>query len=73
VNRFESKDGQFWLNGQPQIIQAGHPVTLPARRGAILPLEWQPMPGVVIHYLTSEVIALSDDGARLTLKTEQAE
>lgn len=48
----------------------GHALTLPARRGLILPLEWRVKPGIVIHYLTAEVIAVNDAGTRLTLTTE---
>ncbi len=51
----------------------GHALTLPARSGAILPLEWRVRPGVVIHYLTSEVIEVTEEGTRLILKTAQAE
>ncbi|MBE7513256.1 MAG: beta-galactosidase [Anaerolineales bacterium] len=51
----------------------GHRLRLPARSGAILPLEWHIRPEIVIHYLTSEVIEIIDEGGRLTLRTEQPE
>jgi beta-galactosidase len=51
----------------------GHPVSLPARRGVILPLEWSVAPGVHVHYLTAEVTAVADAGARLTLRTDPPE
>jgi beta-galactosidase len=51
----------------------GHALALPARRGAILPLEWQVRPGVVIHYLTSEVIDITEAEGRLTVYTEEPE
>lgn len=54
-------------------LLGGHPLSLPARRGVILPLEWQVAPGVLLHYVTSEVTAVEDTGARLTLRTDQAE
>lgn len=59
------------LAGVPML--GGHALTLPARRGVILPHEWRIRPGAIIHYLTSEVIEVSEDGGRLTLKTEQSE
>ena len=54
-------------------LLGGHPVSLPARRGVILPLEWRVKPGIVIHYVTSEITGVIEDGTRLTLKTEQDE
>jgi beta-galactosidase len=51
----------------------GHPVTLLARRGVILPLEWRVAPGVHLHYVTSEVTQVEDTGARLTLRMDPAE
>ncbi len=54
-------------------LLGGISLLLPARRGLILPIEWRLKPGIVIHYLTSEVIEVMDEGARLTIKTAQAE
>jgi hypothetical protein len=51
----------------------GHPLQLPARRGLILPLEWQARPGLLIHYLTAEVTRITEDGAALVIETEPAE
>jgi len=50
---------------------SGHTLTLPARRGAILPLEWKLRPGITIHYLTSEVIEVTEAAGQLIIKTEQ--
>lgn len=55
------------------VLLGGQPVLLPARRGVILPLEWHLKPGIVIHYVTAEIVAVSDEGARLTLRTDPAE
>jgi beta-galactosidase len=49
-------------------LLGGNPVSLPARHGVVLPIEWQVAPGVLVHYLTSEVIEVVDDGTRLLLK-----
>jgi beta-galactosidase len=61
------------LQGAP--LFGGHALTLPARRGLILPLDWQVRQGVVVHYLTSEVIGVDveEDGGRLRLRTEAAD
>ncbi|MBK8986575.1 MAG: beta-galactosidase [Chloroflexi bacterium] len=49
----------------------GQPLTIPPRRGLILPLEWRLNPNVLIHYLTSELTAVNDEGDTLTLHTAQ--
>ena len=51
----------------------GHSLILPARRGAILPLEWHLKPGIVLHYITSEITAVIDEAVRLVFKTAQPE
>lgn len=48
----------------------GAPVKLPARRGVILPLEWQLKPGILVHYLTSEVTEVAEEGQRLIIRTD---
>ncbi len=59
------------MDGCP--LLGGNPVSLPARRGVVLPLEWPVRPGVVVHDLTSEVIDVTDDGTRLTLRIDPPE
>ncbi len=54
--------------GRP--LFGGQPIRLPARRGVILPLEWHPAPGVILHYSTAEVVALSLDQARIRIETD---
>lgn len=54
-------------------LLGGNTVSLPARRGAVLPIGWQVRPGVQIHYLTSELVEVSDDGKRILLKTAHSE
>jgi beta-galactosidase len=54
-------------------LLGGHLLSLQARRGVILPLEWQVRPGIRVHYVTSEIIDLTDEGERLTFRTEQPE
>ncbi len=53
-------------------LLGGQALTLPARRGAILPLNWLARPGVLIHSLTSEVIDAVEEGPRLTFRTDPA-
>jgi beta-galactosidase len=71
VNNYQDDPVETIMSRQGVPLFGGHPVSLAARRGAILPLEWQPKPGVVIHHLTTEVMELTEQGSRLTLRTEQ--
>ncbi|NWF68487.1 MAG: beta-galactosidase [Chloroflexi bacterium] len=73
VNNYQDDPLETTIASAGALLLGGHVVALPARRGAILPLEWRVRPGIVIHYLTSEVVEVLDEGARLTLKTDQAE
>ena len=73
VNNYQDDPIETTISSAGVVLLGGHPVLLPARRGVILPLEWRLKPGIVIHYVTSEIIAVSDEGARLTLRTDPAE
>jgi beta-galactosidase len=46
----------------------GHPVNLPARRGLILPLDWQVTDGVTLHYATGEVAEVTSSDTGITLR-----
>lgn len=73
VNNYQDDPIETTLTAGGEPLLGGHALSLPARRGVILPLDWRLRPGVVIHYLTAEVAGLTDDGAGLTLHTEPAE
>ncbi len=49
----------------------GHPVFLPARSGAILPLAWRVRPDVTVRYATAEVTSVHEEGADLVLTFAQ--
>lgn len=57
------------MAGQP--LFGGQALTLPARQGLILPLDWEVSAGVTIHWLTAEVSEVSDEGQRLIIRTAQ--
>ncbi len=59
------------LDGNP--LFDGHAITLPPRRGFILPLDWRLRPGVLIHYLTAEPIDVREENGRLILCTDPPE
>ncbi|MBL8163896.1 MAG: glycoside hydrolase, partial [Anaerolineae bacterium] len=73
VSNYQDDPIETTISSAGKALLGGHAVTLAARRGVILPLEWRVKAGVIIHYLTSEVIEVIDEGARLVLKTDQAE
>jgi beta-galactosidase len=73
VNNYQDDPIETTISSAGVPLLGGHSLSLPARRGVILPLEWRVKPGIVIHYLTSEVIEVIDEGARLVLRTEQVE
>lgn len=58
-------------NGTP--LFGGNPITLPARQGAILPLDWRVDTGIVVHYLTAEVREIAREQAFITLETAHRE
>ncbi len=52
---------------------AGKRISLPARSGLILPLDWRVRPGVLIDYSTAEIVEVSEEGKNLLIKTLQTE
>jgi beta-galactosidase len=73
VNNYQDDPIETTISTADSPLFGEHSLSLPARRGVILPLEWRVKPGIVIHYLTSEVIAVIDEGAGVTIRTAQAE
>jgi beta-galactosidase len=67
VNNYQDDPITTTISAGGVPLFGGNPITLPARRGAILPLEWRPREGIMIHYCTAEVTAVSDDGAQITM------
>jgi beta-galactosidase len=51
----------------------GNPISLAARSGLILPLDWHARPGVTLHYATSEIAGIVENETALTLRTAQRE
>jgi len=54
-----------------ETLFGGHWIDIPARRGLILPLDWQVRPGLTLHYCTAEINAIVEDETTLILKTAQ--
>lgn len=73
VNNYQDDPVEARISLQGQELFGGLPLCLPARRGLILPLEWQARAGVRIDYLTSEVTGIVETEDRLIFQIEPAE
>lgn len=73
INNYQDDPLETTLTSAGVRLFGGHKLRLRARTGVILPQEWHIRPGITIHYLTSEVIEVIDEGAKLTLRTERSE
>jgi beta-galactosidase len=73
VNNYQDDPIETVISAAGVPLLGGHALTLPARRGVILPLEWRVRPGIIVHYATSEITGVVDDGTRLMLTTDQPE
>lgn len=73
INNYQDDPIATTISDRAGALFGGHPVALPARRGAILPIEWQCKDKIRIHYLTAEVTEWIDDGSQVTIKTAQSE
>jgi len=71
INNYQDDPVETTIMYAGKILFGGNAIRLSARRGAILPLDWQIKPGVMIHYATSEIVEVSDDGSAIILKTDQ--
>jgi beta-galactosidase len=59
------------LAGEP--LFGGNAVCLPARRGLILPLDWQLDDDVLVHYATGEIVGVEREETGLVLQMEPRE
>ncbi|MBE2193774.1 MAG: beta-galactosidase [Anaerolinea sp.] len=73
INNYQDDPLETTLTSAGVRLFGGHKLRLRARTGVILPQEWHIRPGIVIHYLTSEVIEVIVEGSKLTLRTERSE
>lgn len=71
VNNYQDDPIETVIQVNDKPMFGVHALELPARRGLILPIEWHIKPGIIVHYLTSEVIEITDEGTRLLIKTKQ--
>lgn len=67
VNNYQDDPLTTTIQMNGEMLFGGNPVCLPARRGLILPLEWRAGEGVLVHYITGEVVAIEEDESGMTL------
>lgn len=73
ISNYQDDPLETTIEYNGEMLFGGNSISLPARQGAILPLDWQLNPDVTLHYLTSEIIEITNDGSLLQLKTAQKE
>lgn len=73
INNYQDDPVETTIEYANKKIFGGNPVVLPARAGLILPLDWQLDPDVLVHYVTSEVREVTDNGSMVVLKLAQDE
>jgi beta-galactosidase len=71
INNYQDDPVETTIEYEKEMLLGGNPVNIPARRGLLLPIEWQLRKEVMIHYVTSEIIEITEDGSTIVLKTEQ--
>jgi len=73
INNYQDDPVETTVEYEGKLLFGGAPIHLPARRGAILPMDWQLRDGVKINYVTSEITEIVDVGPTITIKTEQTD
>lgn len=73
VNNYQDDPLETVIHYEGKPLFDGQPVKLPARRGAILPLEWRVDENLTIHYATGEVTEIARDEAHLLVSTDPPE
>jgi beta-galactosidase len=73
INNYQDDPVESTIEYEDVMMLGGHPVNLPARRGLLLPVEWRLNKDVIIHYVTSEVANITNDGSSIVLKIAQEE
>jgi beta-galactosidase len=71
INNYQDDPVETTIEYEKEIMLGGNSVYLPARRGLILPIDWRLRKDLMIHYATSEITEITDDGSMIILRTEQ--
>ena len=73
INNYQEDPVTTTIQYKGENLFGGNSVSLLARSGCILPLDWQLNEDVRIQYITSEISEITGDGSELVVKTAQSE
>jgi beta-galactosidase len=73
INNYQDDLVETTIEYKEEVMFGGNSVLLPARSGLILPIDWRLNKDVKIHYVTSEIVEIADDGSTIIIKTAQDE
>jgi beta-galactosidase len=73
INNYQDDPIETTIALKNEPLFGGNAVCIAARQGLILPLDWQFTEGVMIHYVTSEIVEITDDGSMIKIRTAQDE
>jgi len=73
INNYQDDPTEITISIENKIMFGGNLVEIPARRGLILPIDWQLGEDIVINYATSEIREISNDGSVITVRMAQNE
>ena len=62
ISNYRDDPVETTISYRDEKLFGGNPVSLAARTGAILPLDWQIKDGILLKYATSEIVELIEDG-----------
>jgi beta-galactosidase len=71
INNYQDDPVETTIRYQGKMLFGSNLIKLPARVGAILPLDWRLNKNVLIHYATAEIIEVNNDGAKIEIKAAQ--
>ncbi len=72
INNYQDDPVTTMIACKNETLLGGTAEQLPARRGLILPLDWQLNDQVTIHYTTAEIVEITGNDATIQLKTDPA-
>ncbi len=73
INNYQDDPIETTIEVEGRLILGGNCVKLAARSGAILPVEWQVNPGILLHYSTAEVTEVKENARAVTIRMAQDE
>jgi beta-galactosidase len=73
INNYQDDPLETTITYDAELLFGGGMIHLPARRGAILPLEWRLRDGILLHYVTSEIVEKTEDDQTVILRTDSPE